>query len=166
MSDLHLFVYARNGYAKRIMKAISNAKTVHERDKVLMPLTDFPVAFPVMLVKDGKHKPYFRPGLGSNIGIYRAMPGDDKKPLFKTKAKALKEAESIAEEIRSQYNARVNARNELIQRQKILDSNNETLLKELIAAESANDLATADKKRMMIGANNLEIDFIKKSLAS
>lgn len=164
--DKHIFVYGRNGYAKRIMKAIEKAKTAQERDKILLPLADFPVAFPVMLVEDGKHKPFFRPGFGSNIGIYRAEPGETKKPLFKTKAKALKEAQSIAEEIKASCNARTSAREELSKRLDKITADRKILADQIeLAAAEKNELAHR-AKMVQLGAIDLEISYINKSLQS
>ena len=164
--EKHIFVYGRNGYAKKTIKALSKAKIVQERDKVLLPFTEEPVAIAMVKIVEGKGVNFFRPGLGKSLCVFRAEQNYTAMPEFKTKAKAYKEACSIAAEIKASCNARISARTELVQRLTKITADRTVVASEVELAALAMDDVTHRSKMNQLAFIDMEIAFITKSLKS
>ncbi len=166
--DKHIFIYGLNGYAKKIVKALSKAETVSERNKILLPFTSRPSVAVIINQKDSRT--FYRPKLGLNIIAFRAEENYTAIPEFKTADEALTEAIFIANEIKTQHSIsqmhKSNARKELSQRLIKLNNDRVTVASEVnLAAETLDDV-THRQKMTQLGFIDMEIAFIEKTLQS
>ena len=164
--EQHTFIYALNGYAKKIIKAISKAENTSEINKLLMPFTKQPRA--VKMVNPTTTEEYYMPGLGMNLCVYRADAESTEKPKYKTAAEALDEAIAIALEIKTQHGIsqmhKSNARKELQARLAKINADRVTVASEVELAATNLDDVTHRSKMSQLAYIDMEIAFIEKTL--